>query len=435
MTILGPPDKYIWAIYVFICIISIIELYSASSREVGIASSFGVLNPVVRHCALLIGGLVIMLFLQSRPYSDFRLWTVFFVVISVGMMVYVMFFGEIVNGARRSLSLGGIQIQPAEFIKLSAVLVVSMIIAKNQQSKTIGVTDKGVWYSAAFILFFCALLAKQGLTNTLLLMCISLSIMLIGGVKFRQVLIVLAIYACCGGVFVAYLALKPEEKAATTTELIVNEDGNIEETLVAAGARKDDTRLSTWQARIERYFGGDSIPKYRQPINAENRQEMYAYMAQANSRGIGVGPGNSRESARLPLAFSDFIYSIIIEDLGLFGGLFVLFLYLCLLGRASGIASRCSRAYPAMLVIGMAVMIVMQALVHMAINVGAAPVSGQPLALISKGGSSIIITSIALGIMLSVSRYAASTRSKRQEIKQEIDALPEEIRAENPTQL
>ena len=137
----------------------------------------------------------------------------------------------------------------------------------------------------------------------------------------------------------------------------------------------------------------------------------------------------------MPLAFSDFIYSIIIEDLGLFGGLFVLFLYLCLLGRASGIASRCSRAYPAMLVIGMAVMIVMQALVHMAINVGAAPVSGQPLPLISKGGSSIIITSIALGIMLSVSRYAASTRSKRQEIKQEIDALPEEIRAENPTQL
>jgi len=427
-------DKYIWAIYIFLCIISVVELYSASSREVGIQSSFGVLGPVVRHSVLLLGGFGIMLFLQRRHYREFWPATYLFVIVSVGLMVYVNFFGEIVNGARRSLTLLGFQLQPAEFIKLSAVLVVSMIVARNQQPKGVGLTDRGMWLSAGAILLFSALLAKQGMTNTLLLMTVSLSMMLIGGVKLRRLLMVLGIYAVCGGLFVAYLALKPSDRQVVQTELKVGSDGRIIETEVVKDSKDDDNRLGTWAARLTR-FGDDSVPKYEQPINAANRQEMYAYMAQANSRGIGVGPGNSRESARLPLAFSDFIFSIIVEDLGLVGGIFVLVLYLCLLGRASGIASRCQRAYPAMLVLGMAVMIVVQALVHMAINTGVAPVSGQPLPLISKGGSSILTTSIALGIMLSVSRYAASSKSKRQIIKQEMDALPEDMRAANPTQL
>lgn len=433
---LAGGDKYIWAIYIFLCLISIVELYSASSREVGIKSSFGVLGPVVRHIMMLLGGFGVILFLQRRHYREFWPATYLFVMISVGLMLYVMLKGEIINGARRSLTIFGFQLQPAEFIKLSAVLVVSMIIARNQESRKgrVGLTDRGMWLSAAVILFFSALLAKQGMTNTLLLMSISLSMMLIGGVKFRQLLMVLGIYAVCGGAFVAYLAMKPSDKPATRTELMVDSNGSIVETVVENKEKDADNRLSTWIARMSR-FGQDSVPKYQQPINSLNRQEMYAYMAQANSRGIGVGPGNSRESARLPLAFSDFIYSIVVEDLGLVGGIFVLVLYLCLLGRASGIASRCERAYPAMLVLGMAVMIVMQALVHMAINTGVAPVSGQPLPLISKGGSSILTTSIALGIMLSVSRYAASSKSKSHVIKQEFDALPEDLRAINPTQL
>ncbi len=170
-------------------------------------------------------------------------------------------------------------------------------------------------------------------------------------------------------------------------------------------------RQGTWAKRLERYF--DNQPKYLKEINAQNRQEMYSYMAQANGGVFGVFPGNSRETARLPLAFSDYIYSIIIEDMGLIGGLVVLVLYLWLMARASGIAARCTRAFPAFLVLGMAVMIVIQALFHIAIVTGVFPVSGQPLPLISKGGSSILVTSIAFGIMLSVSRHTARTGKKR----------------------
>lgn len=432
---LGRPDTYIWAIYVFLCIISVIELYSASSREVSARSSFGVLAPVVFHCVRLGLGLAIILYFQSRHYRTIKTFTWFFVAMSVVMMVYVMLFGEIVNGARRSLQLPGIAIQPAEFIKLSAVLVVSMILARSQMKKG-GVSDKGMWWSAGAILFFSALIVKQGLTNTLLLMIVSLSMMIIGGVRLKKLAMVLGIYALCGGLFGLYLAFGPHEtKTETVVEVNVDDAGRITPYEYQVPVVDEDNRLSTWIARLERFFTGDSIPKYKQPITAENRQEMYALIAQSHCHGVGVFPGNSRETSRLPLAFSDFIFSIIVEDAGLFGAIFVIFLYFCLLGRASGIASRCARAYPALLVIGMALMIVVQAIVHMCINVGIMPVSGQPLPLISKGGTSILTTSIALGIMLSVSRYAAGSRHKRQEIKQELDALPEELRAQNPTQL
>ena len=165
-------------------------------------------------------------------------------------------------------------------------------------------------------------------------------------------------------------------------------------------------------------------------IISSNRQEMYSYMAQAHGGVTGVLPGNSRETSRLPLAFSDYIYAIVVEDWGLVGGIGLLILYLALLGRAGSIASRCSRAFPALLVMGMAVMIVLQALFHMAIVTGVFPVSGQPLPLISKGGSSIIVTSIAFGIMLSVSRWAVQS-DKPKEVKAELNELPEEMGAAN----
>lgn len=149
---------------------------------------------------------------------------------------------------------------------------------------------------------------------------------------------------------------------------------------------------------------------------------------------MGQLPGNSRETARLPLAFSDYIFAIVVEDWGFVGGMFLLGLYLMLLARAGAIASRCSRAFPTLLVMGMAVLIVLQALFHMAIVTGVFPVSGQPLPLISKGGSSIIATSIAFGIMLSVSRYAVQSNN-RKEINAELLELPAELGAANPSKL
>lgn len=408
-------DKYIWGIYIALCVISIIELYSASSREVAAA---GVYGPIIRHCMMLGMGAILTIGISRVPYKWFMPLAPIVALVGVGLMVYVMLFGEIVNGARRSFELCGIAIQPAEIIKLASVLMVALIMSRNQMTQ--GVRTKGVFWAALLVVIFGGLLFPQGLTNFILLMSISCSMMLIGGVQMRKMFVVFLCYILLGGGALAYKVFDDIAPQSTQPTEVVEE-------------KAADDRSATWMARLDRYFG-DSIPKYDKPITAENRQEMYSYMAQANGGVIGVFPGNSRETARLPLAFSDYIFAIVIEDLGLVGGIVLLIIYLALLLRAGNIASQCSRAFPALLVMGMAVMICLQALFHMGITTGVLPVSGQPLPLISKGGTSILITSVAFGIMLSVSRFAV-TSGKKQEIKQELNVLPEALHADNPTQL
>ena len=399
----GQQDKYFWAIYLMLVVISIIELYSASSREVVAGNVY---LPIIRHSVMLGAGFVIIFVLSRIPYQKLIKFIPIFVVASIVMMIYVLVAGDIINGARRSFSFGGIAIQPSEFLKLSAVLIIALVMSRTQLGKNEELRTRGVKIVAAMVLLMGGLLFTQGLTNTILLMAISFSMMIVGGIQVKKLFAVLLVY---GVVALSAYMLKE-----------YNADMRV-------------GRQSTWTERINR-FTDKSMPKYEQPINAENRQEMYAYMAQANGGIFGVMPGNSRETSRLPLAFSDYIYSIVVEDLGLVGGLFLLGIYLSLLAHAGHVAAQCRRAFPAMLVIGCALMVTFQALFHMAIVTGVFPVSGQPLPLISKGGSSILITSIAFGIMLSVSRFAVQN-DKRQDIKDEMNSLPEEMRAENATRL
>lgn len=420
---LPKADKYIWAIYIAILVISVIELYSASSREVTASNVFG---PLIRHCEMLGLGMVFTIALSRMHYRWLIPITPIFVLITLLLGFYVLFKGDIINGARRSTTLMGIAIQPAELLKLSVVLIIALVMSKNKLK--MGVKTRGVVISAAFVLLCGGLLFSQGLTNTLLLMGISFAMMLIAGVEWKKFGIVLLAYAVLGGGAVMLKQKsKPEYSEAEWTH--IQETGKN-----FAGEEATIARSGTQQNRIAQWLGNDSVPKYDEVITSKNRQEQYSYMAQANGGIIGQLPGNSRETARLPLAFSDYIFAIVVEDWGLLGGLGLLALYLWLLARAGAIASRCSRAFPALLVLGMAVLIVLQALFHMAIVTGVFPVSGQPLPLISKGGSSILATSIAFGIMLSVSRFAVQTDS-RKDINAEIMKLPADMAAENASRL
>jgi len=414
-------DKYIWAIYIALLAISVVELYSASSREVQASNVFG---PLLRHGMILLLGFGITLGLSRMKFKWLIPMTTLIVVGAVIIGIYVMFKGQIINGARRSMSLFGIGLQSSELLKLACVLFIASIIAFNQEKR--GVTTKGVVYCAAFVLLCGGILFSQGLTNTLLLMGVSVSMMIVGGIQWKRLGFVLLAYGLIGGAGMWYKA-NQAETASTETAVIIETGKN------AKGEKETHNRITTQIARVKRWLGvGDSLPKYEQKITAENRQEMYSFMAQANGSWHGVLPGNSRETARLPLAFSDYIYAIIVEDWGFLGGMVLLILYLCLLGRAGAIAARCRSAFPTLLIMGMAVMIVLQALFHMAIVTGVFPVSGQPLPLISKGGSSILVTSIAFGIMLSVSRTAANVDDEDKVINAEIAELPSGMTAENP---
>lgn len=411
-------DRYIWGVYLFIVAISIVEVYSASSREV---LAGDILGPIVKHVILLFGGFLLMVILQRVHYVRFYSWAVVIVGLCVAATIYTIFFGQRLNEAVRSFSFFGLfSVQPSELLKFSAALIIPRMLCKYRVTISSDHPEEDKKYNKKLIygvciivLVFSGMMINQGLTNAILLVLIALSTMLVGGIRWREFGLILAVFAVLGLGYGAYKVIKSATKEKT-------------EQTEQSGDRTN--------MRINRVLDFMREDKYKDAITDANSQEQYSYIAQANGGIFGVGPGNSRETARLPLAFSDYIYAIIIEDIGLIGGLFVLSLYLCLLARAGRIAMKCKKAFPAMLVIGMAVFITFQALMHMAIVTGAAPVSGQPLPLISKGGSSVIVTSIALGVMLSVSRFAAR-KGIKQEVRDNISGLSDNEMPDNPTQL
>lgn len=417
-------DKYIWGIFITIYLISIIEAYSASSREI---ATSGLYTPLIKHTSQLLTGGLIVYFMQRVPYYKYIKFIPFFGVLTIGLLAYAQFAGKAMNNAQRAIYLPGFTIQPAEMAKLGIVLLIAWFTAKNQKIE--GINDKGIVICVVLISIFGGLLVLQGLTNTILLMCISLSLLLIGGIEWKKFGIIIGVYIVMAGIFFGISSIfkdsQPDNMAnkATVVELTVNNNT----------AKKESSRFETWVNRIKRFSDSDSL--LHRNFGGKDDQELYARMAQANGGLIGVGPGNSRECSRLPLAFSDYIYSIIVEELGYIGGIAVLILYLWLFARAGSIASRCNRAFPALLVMGAAVMVVFQALFHICINVGVMPVSGQPLPLISKGGTSILMTCIAFGLMLSVSRTAVQNNKSKKEVTNEISELPEDMQGSNQSQI
>ena len=415
-------DPWIWGIYLTLIVLSIVESYSASSRDV---AKMGVYEPVIRQVVFLAMGAVAVVGLSRINYNNRMLLLVLIPLLwifTVLSLIYVMVNGEVINGAQRAFTIPGIglTVQPAELAKLSAVTALAYIMAKNQQDRDVSV--KGLILSTVVVAVFGALMYQSGLTNTLLLMCISGSMFLIGGARWRKLLIMGIVYVIVIGIFFVWKSAADKRaenmKKLTATEATTDSPAKVDRT-----ALRND-RMYNWHHRDSLIY--DSVTSY-------NSQEMFSIMAQAHGGLTGVGIGNSRECSRLPLAFSDYIYSIIIEEIGLIGGVFVLILYLWLLSRAAMIARRCHRVLPALLIIGMAAMITFQALFHMAINTGVFPVSGQPLPLISKGGTSILVTSVAFGVMLSVSRTISNITNKKN--KDEGIALPSGLDAENPTEI
>ena len=368
------PDPYIWGVYIMMLIISLIELFSASSSEV---SGSNVYTPLIRHAIFLAIGLGCVLGLQKVHYGWFSRFAWFCAILSLVLLIISSVFGIEINGAQRAISIAGFTIQPAEIV-----------------------SNSGITKAAIVVVAFSACLWKNGLTNTILLMGVSLSMFLIGGIQWKKIGIVLIIYAIGVG---ALWMLKYDKSGA-------DEFDNVSRTEQVAGGGSNGNsdsgskdRSGTHKGRMQRFFAGVHP---NDPITDENRQVFFANISQ------------------------DYIYSIIVEDTGFVGGVFLLILYLFLLARAGRIAYKCSRAIPAFLIMGCAVLIVFQALVHMAIVTGLFPVSGQPLPFISKGGTSVVVMSCAIGIMLSVSRFAV-TSGKKKDISDESKALPSDLQAAN----
>lgn len=381
-------DKVIWMIYFFLSLISIIEVYSATSTLSYKTGDYW--GPILSHTVFILIGAVLVWSIHLIPCRWFKILPVFLLPLSFIMLVAVLFIGSSENDASRWLPIFGIKFQPSEMAKGAVIISVAQILSAMQGEKQ--ANPKAFKYIMIITVGICALIAPENLSTAALLFGVVVLMMFVGRISMVQLSkMVIAI-----GLMVA---------AAVSVIMLIPKDYD-----TSGGITH---RLVTWQNRI-RNFGED---KDTLDLTGKDAQTAHAQIAIATSNGIGKLPGNSVERDFLPQAYSDFIYAIIIEELGLFGGIFVILLYILLLVRAGRIASQSERNFPALLIMGLALMLVCQAILNMMVAVGLFPVTGQNLPLISRGGTSMIINSCYIGMMLSISRYVG----KKQEIKMGIE--------------
>ena len=395
-------DKVIWMIFFFLCMISIIEVYSASSSLTNKTGNY--MAPVIRHIGLLGLGLLTMICMLKVKCKFFKIVTPFMLGLSFILLLWVLVAGQSTNGASRWISLAGINFQPSEIAKGAVVLAVAQILSAMQTEH--GAEKRAFKYILIVSGIFVALIGLENLSTAMLLCFTILCMMIIGRVPMRQIgkLVGTALIAIC--IIFASIMIVGKDKGDTAkpenslTEKVVQDEK--EETGVVD---KLFHRADTWKARIDKWTSSKTIAPEDVDLD-KDAQVAHANIAIASSNIAGNGPGNSVERDFLSQAYSDFIYAIIIEEMGIEGAIFVALLYIFLLFRAGRIANRCENNFPAFLCMGLAILLVIQALFNMLVAVGLAPVTGQPLPLISRGGTSTVINCLYLGIILSISRTA-----------------------------
>ena len=394
-------DKVIWMVFFFLCMISIVEVYSASSSLTYKSGNY--MAPVIKHIFILCFGVFTMICMLKVKCKYFKIATPFMLILSFLLLIWVVIAGQATNGASRWINLVGIQFQPSELAKGAVVLAVAQILSAMQ-------TDHGADKRAfKFILSVCSIFVFFiGIENlsTAMLLCITiLCMMIIGRVPMSQIGKLLGF--CFIGIAIIFTLVmvvgKDKNEMPQAGNTLTEQVGKEKEEPSAFD--KTFHRADTWKSRIDKFL--NSKPVAPEDVDLDkDAQVAHANIAIASSNVIGKGPGNSVERDFLSQAFSDFIYAIIIEEMGIFGAFFVAFLYIILLYRAGSIANRCENNFPAFLCMGLAILLVIQALFNMLVAVGLAPVTGQPLPLISRGGTSTVINCLYLGIILSISRTA-----------------------------
>lgn len=404
-------DRVVWTIFLFLFIISVVEMFSASSMLVHISGS--VQGPILRHALFFAIGFMALMIVLLVDFKYIRLLGYVGLAASWILLLYTSFFGGVEQaGAARWIDIGGFRFQPSEVAKLSLIVVVADMIERMQDEER---QNKLFWYVIGAIVITCGMIFTENFSTAALLFVITMTMMLIGEINWRKLLTV-----CTGVVGVVLIILLMA--LFIPDDVFYNSGNPVFEKL---------ERAKTWVARIEN-FAGDEETVSRFKVTDNNFQENHAQMAIARGGFLPSGPGTSVESNYLPEAFSDFIFAIIVEELGFFMGIFVMFLYLWLLFRAGRVARQSDSLFCAILVIGVTLLIVLQAFVHIAVSVHLIPVTGQPLPLISRGGTSILVNCIYFGIIISVTKYIQQQKLAKEMAAKAVVEPVESQKVDNP---
>nr|WP_295870037.1 FtsW/RodA/SpoVE family cell cycle protein [uncultured Chitinophaga sp.] len=371
-------DKVIWTIVIFLSLVSLLAVYSATGslayRERGGHTEYYLLKQLV----VLGMGLVIIYFAHRVNYTIYsRVAQVGFLV-SIPLLIYTLAFGSHINDASRWIRLPIINLtfQTSDVAKLAIFMYVSRQLSRRQH--VINDFKKGFLPIIIPVGIICVLIMPANMSTALLLMASCMLLCFIGRVPVRFL---------AGMVAAGALAIVLMFAIAKISGM--------------------EMRTKTWEKRLDSFMNDDhtEVPYQVQQAN----------IAIAGGGILGKGPGNSTQRNFLPHAYSDYIYATIIEEYGLMGAFLILAAYMLLLLRCIRIYKKCPYAFGAFLALGLSVTLVIQALTNMAVNVQLFPVTGLPLPLVSMGGSSVLFTSMAIGIILSVARNVEEMEGKQAE--------------------
>ena len=406
-------DKVVWMIFFFLCMVSLVEVFSASSGLTYKSQNY--IGPIIYHAGTIFIGVVVAIITLNIPCRYFKLMTPFLLLFSAVTLIWVWLAGTKVGDAGRWISLFGLTFQPSEIAKGTVVLAVAQILAAMQREDG---ADKNTFkWIMRLTLPACLFIGLENLSTAAMLFVVVYFMMFIGLVPMRQLAKLTATLVVMFALVLSMIFLVGHDLNADENQLAQVEQVDTQPKSKNV-VEKVFHRADTWKSRLMKF--GKSKPSPQEYDLDKDAQVAHANIAIVSSDIIGKGPGKSTERDFLSQAFSDFIYAIIIEELGILGAFFVLCLYIFLLYRCARIASRCENNFPAFLAMGLGLLLVIQAIFNMMVAVGLAPVTGQPLPLISKGGTSTIINCAYIGAILSVSR-SAKTKTEKEENKEKYE--------------
>ncbi len=393
--ILFKGDKIIWAVFFIICAISWVEVFSATSRQITDSGSYWL--PIIKHTAFLIAGIFVVWFMQNFRPRQIKGLTGFFYWLGLIGLIWAQFDpNSRINGSARWINVFGLfTIQPMEFAKMGLIMTTARILSKYQDEN--GTSGEALKEIAKYSILPILIILKENLSTAALLILAIYMMMYIAKMPWKQLLLIAGSGIAVAALGIGAILFTPES---------------------FAGKGDFGSKVITWKHRIQAI--GDSTPIDPDNYKIDDDQRAHANMAIASSHFFGCGPGNSVQRDNIPHSYSDFIYAIIIEELGLIGGVVVILLYLTLLYRSGKIADRSDSAYSAYLAMGIGIIITLQAMLHMYISVGDF-VTGQPLPLISQGGTSVVINCIYIGMLLSISRHQRKDGAAAPAIETETD--------------
>ena len=380
-------DKYIWGLVILLAMISVLVVYSATGSLAYKMNNGNNELYLFKQLAFMLLGMLIIYFMHRVNYTIYSKVALILYIISIPLLIYTLFFGARINEGSRWIKLPIINMtfQTSDFAKLALFMYISRIMSKKQD--LIKNFRNGFIPVVIPVLITCILIMPANLSNALLTGATSLLLMFIGRISLKHIFLLVLIACIPIALIISVAAITYEGK---------KKDANLEKV-----SEKVNTygRFGTWVKRVQDFM-------YAKDVETPY-QVQQAKIAIANG-GIflGLGPGNSRQRNYLPQAYNDFIYSIIIEEYGLLGGVFLMFIYLLFLFRCIRIFRKCPYAFGAFLALGLSFTLVIQAIANMAVNVNIVPVTGVTLPLVSMGGSSFLFTCASIGIILSVARNA-----------------------------